>query len=96
LLAVVARTGGQAATYANAIILIGAVLGGNLAPIDQYPQWLQGVARLTPNYWSAQGLGKLAGSGTLASIQPELLALSLMSALMMGGGLLLYRRRMAG
>ena len=96
LLAVVARTGGQAATYANAIILIGAVLGGNLAPIDQYPPWLQGVARLTPNYWSAQGLGKLAGSGTLASIQPELIALSSMTALMLAGGLLLYRRRMAG
>ncbi len=93
LLAVIAKDEGQANTLSTSVILVMMVIGGNLTPVDNFPDWLATIAKITPNYWSMAGFIKLGQAQSLANLLPELSALTLMSIVLFGAGMVLYRRR---
>ncbi len=93
LLAVIAKDEAQAGTIGTSTVLVLMVVGGNLTPADNFPGWLTTIAKITPNYWSMEGFIKLGQGQSLANLMPELPALALMSIVLFGAGMLLYRRR---
>jgi len=93
LIATFARDQGQANTLATTINLIFSLIGGSLLPVDSLPVWLQRIAQFTPNYWGMAGFTKLAIGQGLAALTTEISALTLISVVLFGAGLLLYQRR---
>ncbi len=93
LIASFARDQGQANTLATTINLIFSLIGGSLLPLDNFPAWLQRIAQFTPNYWGMAGFTKLAIGQGLPALTGEISALTLISVLLFGAGLLLYQRR---
>jgi ABC-2 type transport system permease protein len=49
------RTVNQVSAFQNVGAIAFAGLGGAFVPIGQLPGWAQGVARLTPSYWTMRG-----------------------------------------
>jgi ABC-2 type transport system permease protein len=96
VMAVIARDQAQAATISNTVLLVFMVIGGNFSSAENFPAWLQTIAKITPNYWGMQGFIKMGQGLGLTGLGPELLALTVMSLLWFGLGSLLYRRRAAG
>lgn len=93
LIASFARDQGQANTLATTINLIFSLIGGSLLPLNTFPLWLQRVAQLTPNYWGMAGFTKLAIGQGLPALTAEISALTLISVVLFGAGLLFYQRR---
>lgn len=96
LLAVIAKDEGQANTISTTTILMLMVLGGNLTSAQNFPAWLQTIAKITPNYWSMEGFIKLGLGQSTASILPEMTALGIFSVVLFGAGVFLYRQRAQG
>ncbi len=66
------------------------VLGGLWFPVEQFPEFLQDVAKVTPSYWLAQlGRDVLAGNGIA---MPAVLMLTAWTILLGAVGGLAYRR----
>lgn len=82
LIAAAARTPGQVNAAGSAMMLSFGLLGGSLISIEGLPAWLRQIAKITPNYWGAQGFKLLAQGGSLAGLAPTLLALILMGLLL--------------
>jgi ABC-2 type transport system permease protein len=93
VLAVIARSQGQANTLSTTVLLVFSVVGGNLAPASNFPAWMQPFAQFTPNYWGMSGFTKLGLGEPLGVLQPEIVALATMSLILLIAGVLLYRRR---
>ncbi len=93
LIATFARDQSQANTLATTINLIFSLIGGSLLPLDNFPVWLQQIAQFTPNYWGMAGFTKLAIGQGLADLTREISVLLLITVILFGVGLLLYRRR---
>lgn len=93
LLAVIAKDEAQAGTIGTSTVLVLMVIGGNLTPADNFPNWLTTIAKITPNYWSMEGFIKLGQGQSLANLTPVMLALALISIILFGAGMVLYRRR---
>jgi len=93
LIASFARDQGQANTLATTINLIFNLIGGSLLPLNTFPPWLQRVAQFTPNYWGMAGFAKLAIGQGLPALTAEISALTLISVVLFGAGLLFYQRR---
>lgn len=71
-----AKTDAQADGYVLVISFAFGFLGGSLIPLFQLPEFLQLLARFTPNGWTASGLGTLVvGGGGIESIPQPLLIL---------------------
>lgn len=58
-----ARTDAQADGALMIVSFVAAFFGGSLVPLYNLPDVLRGVALLTPNGWTSNGLIQLAGSG---------------------------------
>ncbi len=95
LIAVVARSEGEANTISTFVVMVFAAVGGNFLPASNFPAWMQSISQWTPNYWSVNGFLKLAQGEGLPALGPELAALAAMTALFFAAGLWLYRQRFA-
>lgn len=92
-MAVVAKDEAQAGTLGNTVLLVFAIIGGNLVSIDNFPPWLRSISQLTPNYWGVQGFIKLAQGQSLPNLLPAPAMLALMSLVLFTLGVVFYKRR---
>lgn len=95
LLAAIAKTPAQVATFGSAIMLTFGILGGNFISIP-LPSSIDVLARLTPNRWGQEGFTTLGLGGTLAEIATPILALLIMAAVLFAIASTLFRRQAWG
>jgi ABC-2 type transport system permease protein len=78
LLSALIKTPGQAATVGSALMLTFGILGGSFFDMGVMPEWVQTIAKITPNYWGQDGFYTLALGGGLGEISQSVLALAIM------------------
>jgi ABC-2 type transport system permease protein len=87
-----AKNAGQVGAYGSALMLLFGIIGGTFMPVGDVPG-LSLLSKISPNGWATDGFFTLATGGSLADILPNLLALSLMAALVFALALFTYQRR---
>ena len=94
LISSVTPTEAQAGIAGTAVTMVFAALGGNFAPADALPGYLQIPSRLTINRWSLDGFFSLATEGQgLESVLPEITALFTMAIVFFLFAVVLFQRR---
>ena len=63
LLSVFVRTSGQASAFAVLLSMVTSMIGGCWWPIEVAPEFMQSVARFTPQYWAVNGFNKIITRG---------------------------------
>ncbi len=92
----VARTPRQGDAFGGILIMLMSLLGGAFVPPEALPDWLQGVARGTLNFWAHGLLRTLASGGGLADVAGGLAGLAAVGAAFTLTGALLLKRRHVG
>lgn len=96
LIAAFARDATQAGIFGSVIALIFAALGGNFAPAQNFPEWLQTFSLLTINRWALDGFIDLTINRLgLNAVLPEASVLLIMAAVFFALGLFQFRHRIA-
>ncbi len=92
LLAAVAKTPNQVANMGMAMMLLFGILGGSF-----FGGTLTGalgmLGKITPNAWAMDGFTTLARGGDLADIAPDIVALLVMGAVLLGASVVLFGRK---
>lgn len=94
VLAALVRSEEQVNTFGMAVLLVFSAISGNFVPRVGFPDWLRTAGLITPNAWALEGFTKLGTGGGLGDIGGELLALTIMTAVLFGVGVIRFRRRM--
>lgn len=93
-LAAVARSSEQALLLGGGLNIILAAIGGIMVPKSVMPEAMRQLAEISPMSWALDAfLTLLVGQGSLADIAPYCARLLLFAAVLGGGGLLLFTRR---
>jgi ABC-type multidrug transport system permease subunit len=92
ILAVV-KTERQADTIGGVVVMLMSLLGGSFFPTQIFPDWLQGVARATLNYWAQTALRALSGGAGREELLPAVAVLAAVAAATTLAGVALLRRR---
>lgn len=92
LLAGLARSAQQADVISNAVLIALGMVGG--AFFDVSTLGLQGVSKLTPNYWATNAYTTLARTNDLSTIFPNVAVLLVIFVVLFGIGLLAFNRRL--
>ncbi|HEX6383306.1 MAG TPA: ABC transporter permease [Anaerolineae bacterium] len=96
LIAAFARDATQANIFGSAVALTFAALGGNFAPAQNFPEWLQQLSLLTINRWALDGFVDLTIRRLgLDAILPEAGVLLTVTLIFFVLGLRQFRRRIA-
>jgi ABC-2 type transport system permease protein len=82
LLSAVIKTPGQVASVGSALMLTFGILGGSFFDMGVMPDWVQTIAKITPNYWGQEGFYTLALGSGLGDITESLLALTIMGLIL--------------
>ncbi len=86
----------QAMLGAFAFILPTMLLSGFMSPIASMPRWLQHLTLLIPMRHFIEILRRVLLKGaTLGDVLPQLVALVVLGALLLGLSIVLFRRRLA-
>ena len=94
LIAAFSRTAEQATTYSSIVALVLGMLGGTFIPIENLPDALSWLPKLTLNYWGIQGFYNVAtGEESLSGISANLLALAVMGVVLFAASLWRFNRR---
>ncbi len=94
LVAALARDADQATTYSSIVSMVLGMLGGSFIPIENLPDALTWLPKLTLNYWGIRGFFDLAtGEETLTGIVPNLAALLAIGVVLCTAGLWVFARR---
>jgi len=88
-----AKTPGQISSIGSSLMLIFGILGGGFFSMSALPEWVQTIARISPNAWGMDGFTSLALGGNLASITTPVLALLIMAAILFFASILFTNRR---
>jgi len=75
------------------IALVGAVLGGAMAPVELFPPLMQSIARATPHYWAIQSLTETLVGGSFGDVGTELAVLVAFAAVLLAVSSLLFHRK---
>lgn len=95
LIAAASKSQEQADSYSTVALFILGMLGGSFIPIENLPDVIAWLPKLTLNYWGIQGFFDLgAYDGGLVNIIPNLLALVAIGIVMMGLSLWRFNRRL--
>ncbi|NOR81954.1 MAG: ABC transporter permease [Ardenticatenales bacterium] len=94
VLAALVRSEEQVNTFGMAVLLVFSAISGNFVPRVGFPDWLRTAGLITPNAWALEGFTKLGTGGGLGDIGGELLALTIMTGVLFGVGVIRFRRRM--
>ncbi len=86
------KTPAQVTAAGTAVGLIFGMLGGGFLPMATMPDWLQTVARISPNAWGSQGFIILSSGGTLVNLRLILLALLVMGTVLLAMSSIFFRR----
>jgi ABC-2 type transport system permease protein len=93
LLSALIKTPGQAASVGSALMLTFGILGGSFFDMGVMPEWVQTIAKITPNYWGQEGFYTLALGSGLGEINQSLLALAIMGLVLFIVSAQLFKRR---
>ncbi len=94
LIAAFSRTAEQASTYSSIVILVLGMLGGTFIPIENLPDALSWLPKLTLNYWGIRGFYDVAtDEASLSGISTNLLALAVMGVVLFAASLWRFNRR---
>ena len=93
ILTAVAKTPGQVSSLGTTMMLLFGILGGSFISLDNFPQGLLWVSRITPNAWGLDGFSTLARGGGLADLLLPVLALLAMGAVLFGIAALIFNRQ---
>jgi ABC-2 type transport system permease protein len=93
LLVSVGRTPGRINMLGMVLTLAFGILGRSFAAVIPASPLMDGMARITPNYWGQHAFLALALGGGLSSIAGDLGALALMGGALWAASVLLNRRR---
>jgi ABC-2 type transport system permease protein len=93
LLSALIKTPGQAASVGSALMLTFGILGGSFFDLGALPEWVQTVAKITPNYWGQEGFMTLALGAGMGQIWKPLLALTIMGLVLFIVSSQLFKRR---
>ncbi|MEW6649538.1 MAG: ABC transporter permease [Chloroflexota bacterium] len=92
LITAFARTPGQVSTIGSAVMLLFGILGGSFLSLEQMPQAVRLLSRITPNAWGLDGFTILALGGSLADLGRPLTGLLVMGVILFGAAVLLFSR----
>ena len=90
-----AKTREQANALSSVILLVMAMLGGNMFPFDDLPPLMQAVGRGIPNRWGVMVLQGLLHSKPLSAQLTPLAGLLAVGALGCAAAFFLFRRQLA-
>jgi len=93
VLAALAKSPAQVMSIGSALMLVFAIIGGSFGNNVPLPDWLQTVAKITPNAWGIEGFSALGNGGSLADVTTNILALFTMAAVMFTIAVVLFRRQ---
>ena len=93
LLTAVARTPAQVSSLGSALMLTFGILGGSFFSLENLPEVIQWISKITPNAWGLDGFTTLASGGTLAEIGLPLLALVLMGIILFSASVMIFNRQ---
>lgn len=94
LIAALSRTPGQASTYSTAALFVLGMLGGSFIPIDNLPDLIGWLPKITLNYWGIQGFFALAyENAPIGDILTNLLVLVAMGVVLFVASLWRFNRR---
>ena len=93
LLSALIKTPGQAASVGSALMLTFGILGGSFFDLGALPEWVQTIAKITPNFWGQDGFMSLALGVGLGGIWKPLLALTIMGLVLFIVSSQLFKRR---
>ncbi len=92
LLSVFMRTSAQADAFAVLISIVTSMLGGAWWPIEIVPNFMQNIARFTPQYWAINGFNKIITRGFgVMSILPNFYMLIAISVITFFFAILLFK-----
>jgi len=80
------RTERQAGAVLSTVILVMALLGGSMIPVDNFPSHIQNFSKLTLNYWGIQAFHKTMLQDPIGEIIPILLGMIFVGLLLSGLG----------
>ncbi len=66
------RTERQAGAVMSSVIIVMALLGGSMIPVENFPSFIQIISKFTLNYWGIQAFLKAAVGSPLQEIFPIL------------------------
>ncbi len=94
LIAALSKTAEQATTYSTIVTLVLGMLGGTFIPIENLPDALSWLPKLTLNYWGIRGFYDVAtGEASLSGISTHLLALVVMGVVLFAASQWRFNRR---
>jgi len=94
LIAAIAQTPEQASTYSSVALFLLGMLGGSFIPIENLPDALSWLPKITLNYWGIQGFFDLSyDNAPVGDILPNLLVLAVMGTVVFGISLWRFNRR---
>ncbi|MBI5958320.1 MAG: ABC transporter permease [Chloroflexi bacterium] len=95
VIAAISKTAEQAASYSTASLFVLGMLGGSFIPIENLPDALSWLPKITLNYWGIQGFFALSyDQAPVGDILTNLLALGVMGAVLFGISLWRFNRRL--
>lgn len=88
------KTEKQAGILSWIVVMFMSAIGGSMFPAENFPEFMQGVARYTLNYWAVEGyLDMIVRGVDPAAVMPVSGALAVMGLVLTGIGFLLMRVR---
>ncbi len=93
VLAALAKTPAQVMSVGSALMLVFAIIGGSFGNNIPLPDWLQFIAKITPNAWGIQGFSALGNGGALADVTTHIAALLIMAAVLFAAAVVVFRRQ---
>jgi ABC-2 type transport system permease protein len=88
LIVSIAKTEGQVGGLSSVLLFVAGILSGSFIPLFLFPQALENVARLMPQYWANQAFfGMVFRGQTLLDFWPNVLVLLAFSLAFFGVGL---------
>lgn len=92
LITAFSRTPGQVSAIGSAVMLVFGILGGSFLNTEQFPPFLQTLARITPNAWGMDGFAILASGGGLTDLSYTLTGLLVMGGVLFAVSVWVFSR----
>lgn len=93
LITALARTPAQVGSVGSAMMLIFGILGGSFIRLNNMPDIVKTLSRITPNAWALDGFTTLALGGTLSALSTPITALLTMGGVLFVVSVLLFGRK---
>lgn len=93
LITALARSTAQVGSVGSAVMLIFGILGGSFVSLENMPDYVKTLSRITPNSWALDGFTTLALGGTLSALSTPITALLTMGSILFVTSVFLFGRK---